>query len=120
VVIRDYGKGDRLIREVTATSGTTPQAGWRDKYKIWSGDKLGKGTPVTSMPSVGAGLPAAVGPAPPTKSVQFNTDGSFDAIAAFHVEKVGKSVVIGDGSTITAASFDSCFIAGQNCHITDP
>jgi hypothetical protein len=119
VVIRDYGKGDRLIREVTATSGTTPQAGWRDKYKIWSGDKLGKGAAMTNVASVGTGAPAAVGPAPPNKAVQFHTDGSFDAMDAFHVERAGKSVVVGDGSDITAASFSSCFIAGENCHITD-
>jgi hypothetical protein len=52
--------------------------------------------------------------------VQSNQGGAFYGKASFHFKAAGNSVVIGDGSTITAASFDSCFIAGQNCHITDP
>jgi hypothetical protein len=28
-------------------------------------------------------------------------------------------VSIGDGSDITAADFDSCFVAGLDCHVTD-
>jgi hypothetical protein len=120
VVIRDYGKGDRLIREVTATSGTTPQSGWRDKYKVWSGDKLGKGTPVTSVPSVGGGFPAAVGPAPPNKAVQFNDNGPFGGDAAFTYDKDTNSIICGDDSSITAATPSHCLIVGPYCEIADP
>jgi hypothetical protein len=105
-----------LIRTVRLKRNQVVQGKWQHTYRDWLEKGKGRSAATTT---VGAGAPAAVGPAPPLKGVQFNRNGSFGAIQAFHVEEAGNSVVIGDGSTITAASFDSCFIAGQNCHITD-
>lgn len=116
VVAQDYGKGDKLLRSVTLKSGTSPHEGWREVYKIWAGDKTGG----SSAPSIVASAPVgSVGPAPPDESVQSNQNGVLSGDAAFKFKKTGKSVVIGDGSTITATEYDSCFIAGLNCHITN-
>jgi hypothetical protein len=118
VVVTDVGT-DMLLRQVTAvvdSAQTNLGRGWRDVYKLWAGDKSGSGG---ESSSIGAGAPAAVGPAAPDKSVQYNNNGSFGGKSSFIFHAPQNSVVIGDGSTITAADFDSCFIAGQNCHITD-
>jgi hypothetical protein len=118
ITIQDLGV-DILERTVTAvvdTSLTNLGRGFRDDYSTWYGDKAGSTAGIT----VGDGGTANVGPAAPFTSVQFNDSGAFGGKASFIFYKDQNSVSIGDGSDITAAGFDSCFIAGQNCHITDP
>jgi hypothetical protein len=115
VVIRDLVH--RLDREVTAVvddAQTNLDRGWGDVYRIWAGDKTGAGVSAT----VGTGGVSSGGPAPPFQSVQFNDSGAFGGDDAFIYYKNENSVVCGgNGSSITAASFESCQVLGSNCHI---
>ncbi len=120
VVTRDYGK-DRLVRTVSATTGDDPQDGWRDKYKVWSGDKTGLGV----MPAVVAGDGGAVGigPALPKRSIQYHDNenpGKFGGQAEFIFYQDEQSIVCGSDSAITAAAFSHCAIFGEFCEIADP
>jgi hypothetical protein len=124
IVAKDYGKGgQRLLYSVTATSGEVQQENWRDTYKLWAGDKLGKGTSLTaSSPTIGEGGVARIGgAAPPNRAIQFNNAGAFGGDAAFLWYADENSLVCGgNGSSITATSFESCQVFGSNCHIADP
>jgi hypothetical protein len=72
VNITDHGPHGRLIRSVTLTSGTNPKDGWREIYKLWSGDKAG-GAALTPATTTGTGFPVSgSGAAPPLRSNQFN------------------------------------------------
>jgi hypothetical protein len=119
VVTRD--SQNQLFSDVTAVTGATHQGGWRDVYKVWSGDKLGKAAPIVNQPSVGTGAIVGVTAGPPNRAVQFNRNGSFGGDASFIWYEDENSVVCGDGgSSITAAAFESCQVFGYNNHITDP
>jgi hypothetical protein len=117
VSIRDYGK-DKLIREVTATAGVSPQDGWRDVYKLWSGDKTG-GSAVVPSPTIGTGAIAGGTAAPPFTSVQFNRSGAFGGDESFTYDENTNSVICGQDSTITSTNFESCQVLGYDNHITD-
>jgi hypothetical protein len=113
--------GNQLMRTVTALEGDTYLANsWQDDVATWGKSRSAASASggVTTMTAGTVSAPAAA--APPLKAVQFNRSGAFGGKASFIFHEDENSVVIGDGSTITAAGFDSCFIAGQNCHITDP
>lgn len=116
VVITD--KVHRLDRYVTAVADDTQtnlDRGWTDVYRIWAGDKTGSGTTGTS---IGSGAVGVTGPAPPTRSVQFNDSGSFGGDSAFIYYKDENSVVCGGGGTsINATTFESCQAFGYDCHI---
>jgi hypothetical protein len=116
VVIRD--RVHRLERSVTVIvddAQTNLDRGWGDLYKLWLGDKAGTGAAptVTSVSTGGT-------PGPPFTSVQFNREGDFGGKETFKFLEAGNSVVIGVDSSITASAYESCFIAGADCHITDP
>lgn len=115
VQIRDYGARN-LLREVTsiADAETNLARGFRSDYLEWWGDKAGA---TTSAP---VATPTTTSPAPPDQSVQFNRSGVFGGKSTFIFIEDGNSVVMGDGSAITAAYHESCFIAGRNCTISDP
>jgi hypothetical protein len=109
----------RLEHTVTAVIDATQTnlgRSFQDDYDIWFGEKGGGG----GLTTVGAGAGASTGPGGPDLSVQYNNSGAFGGKASHTFYAPQNSVSIGDGSDITAAGFDSCFIAGQNCHITDP
>ena len=57
--------------------------------------------------------------APPDRAIQFNRGGQFGGSqhALFYVDE--SSVVIGEDSSIDAASFLSCQVFGHDCHIAD-
>ncbi len=115
----DYGKNN-LRRDVTAViDATQTNLGrqFQDDYAIWYGDKAGAGG---APASVGTGFTGGGAPGPPNTSVQFNRAGAFGGDASFTYNEANNSVVMGEDSDITAATFESCFIAGQDCHITDP
>jgi hypothetical protein len=115
VEIRDLvHRLDRRVTTITDDARTNLDRGWRQVYKDWLGDKSGTGVTTT------AGSSASVGPALPDESVQSNQGGAFYGKASFLFKAAGDSVVIGEGSDITAANFSSCFIAGRNCTIADP
>lgn len=112
--------GRRLSYDVTVLTGTTVQGGWRDPIKVWSGDKLGKSAPITSTTGNGTGIVSNGRAAPPIRAVQFNKNNAFGGNAAFIFYDTQASLVCGNGgSDITAADFDSCYVLGNNCHITD-
>jgi hypothetical protein len=122
VVIKDYGTA-RLVRDVSATTGTSLKSRWRDVVKTWSGDKTGGAAMLT--PTLGAAGPSGAAAAPPIQSFQFNRMGALGAIAGIYVEEDETSVVIGDPivssvGAITAADFSHCLIVGPYCEITDP
>jgi hypothetical protein len=110
----------RLERTVTAivdSAQTNLDRSFQADYEIWFGDKHGAGG---TSPSIGAGAPAAVGPAPPNESIQSNQSGAFSGDAAFLFKKAGRSVVLGELSSIDATTYSDCFIAGNDCHIANP
>jgi hypothetical protein len=119
VIVTDVGT-DMLLRQVTAvvdSAQTNLGRGWRDVYKLWAGDKSGSGGEATS---IGAGAPAAVGPAAPNRSVQFNRSGSFGGREGFEFDDNGFNLIVGQDSVITAATAQHCVIFGENSEITDP
>ncbi len=119
VTIADYGAGGgRLVRSVTLTSGAIVQEGWRQGVRDMFSDKSGAST--AGGTTVGAGVPVSAGPAPPDTSVQFNTAGKFDGKSTYTFRKAQNSIVVGDLSSITAATFESCQAFGYDCHIADP
>jgi hypothetical protein len=114
VEIRDLvHRLDRRVTTTTDSATTNLRRGWRDVYKAWLGDKSGTGGTTTAAGS------ATQGPSLPDESVQYNASGAFGGKATFIFKAGGNSVVIGDGSAITASSYESCFIAGKNCEISD-
>jgi len=117
---KDYGKGgSRLFHTVTVTAGEYSQEGWLEGYKLWAGDTGGNALPAVS--TAGEGTPSLTGgPAQPNRSVQFNKDNQFGGDASFIFYTDENSVICGDSCSITAASFESCSINGQDNHITDP
>lgn len=114
IVTRDFG-WDRLVREVTVTvdaSVTNLGRTFGDVYRLWARDELGS--------DVGQVQSTATSPAPPDRSVQFNSSGVFGGDDAFLYYKDENSLLMGGGgSSITAADHESCGVFGYNCHITD-
>jgi hypothetical protein len=102
VVTRDYGT-NRLQRDVTLTSGTTPQEGWRDVIKQWSGDKAGSGAGAAASATVGPAVPVSAGPGLPLTSVQFNDNNTFGGNASFTFDKTTTTVKIGLNHTVGGA-----------------
>lgn len=118
--------GRRLMYDVTVTTGTTVNGGWRDPIKVWSGDKLGKAAPIVSPTTVGTGLVSNGAAAPPERAVQYCKNTSFGGSAAFIFydgaatpSNLNSIVCGGGGSSITAADFESCQVFGYDNHITD-
>jgi hypothetical protein len=117
VVTRDYGT-NRLVRDVSATTGSSLKSRWRDLVKAWSGDKTGKGA--MNTPAIGlAGPVPGGGAAPPLTSVQFNRSGAFGGVADFTFDEDTNSLVCGSDSSITAADPSHCAIFGEFCEIGD-
>ena len=119
LVLSDYGRGgQRLLREVTLTTGETVQEGWRDVYKQAFTDRTGASSASTV---VGPAAPTRSGPGGPNRAVQYNDAGVFGGDGDFTYYKDENSIVCGgDGSSITAAAFESCLVMGDDCHIADP
>ena len=122
-VIVDISSRDlvhRLERTVTAVIDATQTnlgRSFQDDYEIWYGDKAGT---VAQAPTVGASAGTASA-APPFRAVQFNKDGAFGGDSAFVYYDTENSLVAGGGgSSITAASHESCQVFGYNNHIADP
>jgi hypothetical protein len=117
VVIRDFGARN-LHRGVTsiADAETNRSRGFRSDYQEWWGDKAGGSTPQP----VGAGGAVQVGPGAPDLSVQFNDNGAFRGDESFIYYKGQNSLVCGLDSSITAVTFESCQVFGNDCHIADP
>jgi hypothetical protein len=110
----------RLERTVTAivdSAQTNLDRSFQADYEIWFGDKHGAGG---TSPSIGAGAPAAVGPAPPFESVQSNQGGAFSGDASFLYRKANRSIIAGLSSAITAADYSDCYIFGPGNTIADP
>ena len=112
--------GDQLHHDITLTidlARTNLDRAWRDVWKKMFTDNGGAGG---GGASVGAAGPSSLGPAPPDDSVQYNNgDGKFGGKSTFTFKKDQNSVICGDASSITATSFDSCQVFGNNCHIAD-
>jgi hypothetical protein len=120
ISIRDKFK-DRLVYDVTCTidgSQTNATKTYRQTYKQWNADTRGSATMVAPTPTANSG--ATVGPAAPNRAVQWNNNGAFGGDASFIFYTDENSVICGDACSITAASFESCSINGQDNHITDP
>jgi hypothetical protein len=109
----------RLERKVSTTTDNTKTnvgKGWQDVVKGWSGDKTGAGSPAPVVTDVSTGGT----PGAPVSSVQYHAPGGvFAGKDSLIFEYSGNSLRLGSGSTITASSHESCFIAGPNNHITD-
>jgi hypothetical protein len=91
----------RLERTVTAivdSAQTNLDRSFQADYEIWFGDKHGAGG---SAPSIGSGAPAAVGPAPPDESVQWNNGGKFGGSSQFRFKEAYATVLIGEGHTVS-------------------
>lgn len=102
-----------LVRTVTAKRQALTGK-WQRTYEDWL--KFGKGGGVTQAPVVA--VPSG-GPAPPFESVQTNQNGAFAGKSTFIFKLDNNSVVMGLDSSITAVSYNSCAIFGDNCHIVD-
>lgn len=115
-VTSDFAATDLgFIRTVHATK-TNPSTGkFQPTYRDWLKDTKGAGGAQSTSSGIGGG------PAPPIRSVQFNRDNiAFGGDASFIYYDDENSVVCGgNGSSITAALFESCQVFGSNCHITD-
>jgi hypothetical protein len=119
IVAQDYGKGDRLLRSITAKSGTAATEGWREVYKIWSGDRMGAS--VVTNPVANASVSAG-GPHGPERSVQTKQLGRFHGDVDFQYDKDTNTLVCGDDfdDSITAAVVANCVVMGLYCEIADP
>jgi hypothetical protein len=110
--------GSHLVRKVTALEGDTYLANsWQDDVATW-GKYAGTGGSGQAAMTAGT-VSVPTGAAPPLEAFQFNRNGALGGSAGAIYKEAGSSPVFGDGSSITAADFDSCFIAGLDCHITD-
>lgn len=112
---------DTLLKRVTVVidpSLTNLDRNWRDVYRQWA--DTGKGgaatTPTTTTPVT------SLAPAPPEESVQYHRPGGgFGGKGTFKFREAQNSLIVGGGgSDITATNYESCFVFGYNCHITDP
>lgn len=113
-VTAEYAAGGLgLIRTIVAKKSNPLTGKWQQTYHDWLTDTKGAGGVQTT--SVATNNPGA-----PNKSVQFNRAGQFGGDAEFIYYEEQNSVVCGgNGSSITAADFESCQVFGSNCHITD-
>jgi hypothetical protein len=106
-----------LIRTLRLKRNQVVQGKWQHTYRDWLEKGKGRSAATTT---VGAGAPAAVGPAAPNRSVQFNNAGAFGGKASFIFYKDEESLVMGDASGITADDFNHCYVFGPNGTITNP
>lgn len=112
----NYLEGDLVRYDVTALEGDILQNYWGDIYHEWA--EMGGG----GGGSGGGGAPSTIvqgGPGTPVTSVQFNRNSTFGGDASFTYNEDTNSLVVGLDSSITAALHESCFVLGQDCHITD-
>lgn len=108
--------GSEPIYSITAIVGTVEQGNTRQVYKRWL-DGATLGNSVNSLSRSGAGT----FPGGPVRAVQYHdTDGAFGGKDTFKFFKDENSLVVGELSSIDAASFQSCQVFGYDNHIADP
>jgi hypothetical protein len=111
VRMREFGPA-RVQYDVEATfsDDTNILKSYQDVYKLWRGDLMGTGA--SPGPTVGPGVPAIVGPAPPFRSNQFNNSGVFGGDAAWLFYLEYQTVTLGDNHT--AAGLNNLLVGASH------
>jgi hypothetical protein len=111
VQMREFGPA-RVIYDIDTTleDDTNILKAYQDVYKLWRGDLMGTGA--SPGPTVGPGVPAIVGPAPPFRSNQFNNSGVFGGDAAWLFYLEYQTVTLGDNHT--AAGLNNLLVGASH------
>lgn len=114
--------GSLILRTVTVVfdaAQTNLGRDWRDVYKLWAGQGASGGGGTSITPAGSGSAAPATGPGGVNKDVQYNDGGSFGGSDNFTFDKNTHCLVMGDLSTITATSPESCLALGYDCHVAD-
>ena len=103
-----------LIRAITVKQSQLLTGKWQQTFRDWLQGTGGS----TVSTTIGTGA-ARSGPGGPDTAVQYNDGGTFGGDDAFTYNKLTNSLVMGNLSSVTAASPESCAAIGYDCHVSD-